>query len=319
MASGQAVDSIGGALPVQTEEFAKRAYAYAMNPLRNPVKEIMDRFPSVEKTPPLLGIFNDVPRHQFRESEAQAWARAGFTWIVNDGEHMQWEGTYGRDQNAAEGRLGLLAVQRLAREAISAHGDSFPLGARATMRPYGTTYEEAELYFRSINFPASGRATPHDRGGYPVRGGDRTMCFTPESLRAAETEVQGWLQFETTEDIMDTELRDRVRDRMAAQRRNKACVFVGPFDAILRSGKAAEMAAAINALFRAAAERGVHTGRVVGSGSMEDPKLIEDAMVEAIENGCRLICVHPITSDLPYIGSKVIAEPFFNACARCGF
>ena len=50
---------------------------------------------------------------------------------------------------------------------------------------------------------------------------------------------------------------------------------------------------AVNELFREAAKRGLHMGRVVGSGSMEDPKDIEDAMVEAIENGARLISVPP--------------------------
>lgn len=175
----KAIAAIGGSLPLKVEQFAARAYATAMNPLRNPIKEIMDACPSVEKTPPLLGVFNDVPWHKFRESEAHAWARAGFLWIVNDAEHSQWEGNYGREQNAAELRLGLLPVQRLHREALSAHGDAYQLGARATLRPYATTYEEAERYFRTVSFPVPGRATPYDRGGYPVRAGDRSMMFTP--------------------------------------------------------------------------------------------------------------------------------------------
>jgi 2-keto-3-deoxy-L-rhamnonate aldolase RhmA len=314
-----AIEAIGGNRPLTSEIFAKRAYDSALNPLRNPVKEIMDQCRSVEETPPLLGIFNDVPWHRFRESEAHAWAKAGFVWIVNDAEHSQWEGCYGREQNAAELRLGLLPIQRLHREAVSAHGDSYQLGARATMRPYGTTYEDADRYYRSVNFPTPGRSTPHDRGGYPVRSGDRTMMFTPDALRNAETETQGWLQFETAEYIMDTELRDRVLDLMAAQGRNKACGFVGPFDAILREGDVPEMARAVNALFGAAASRGIHTGRVIGSGAMEDPSDIEDGMVEAIENGARLICVHPLTSDMTYRGAAAMAEPFFRACARCGF
>ena len=70
---------------------------------------------------------------------------------------------------------------------------------------------------------------------------------------------------------------------------------------------------------RAAAERGVHIGRVVGHGAMEDPKDIEDSMVEAIENGARLICVHPLTSDMVFRGAYTMAEPFFKACKRCGF
>jgi len=315
----KAIEAIGGSLPLETEEFARRAYACALNPLRNSLKETLDKGPSVEATPPSLGIFNDIPWHKFRESEAHAWAKAGYLWIINDAEHSQWEGCYGREQNAAEARLGLLPVQRLHREALSAHGDAYQLGARATMRPYGTTYEDAERYFRSINFPVPGQATPYDRGGYPVRTGDRTMMFTPDDLRGSETETQGWIQFETAEYIMDKNLRDRVLDLMAEQGRNKACGFVGPFDAILREGDIPAVDDAVNDLFRAAARRGIHTGRVVGSGSMEDPKDIEDGMVRAIENGARLISVHPLTSDMTYRGAAAMAEPFFRAAERCGF
>ena len=50
----------------------------------------------------------------------------------------------------------------------------------------------------------------------------------------------------------------------------------------------------------------VTPGRVVGSGSMEDPKDIEDAMVEAIQAGARLICVHRMTSDLPFYGANTV-------------
>ncbi len=314
-----AIEAIGGSLPLSTEEFARRAHAYALNPNRNSLKEILDQTESVEKTPPLLGVFNDIPWHKFRESEAHAWAKAGYSWIVNDAEHSQWEGWYGREQNAAECRLGLLPVQRLHREARSAHGDVYQLGARASMRPYGTTYEDAERYFRTVNFPNPGHATPDDRGGYPVRGGDRTMMFTPDELRNAETETQGWIQFETAEYILDRKLRDRILDLVAAQGRNKACIFVGPFDAILREGEIPEINDAVNELFRAAAERGIHTGRVVGSGAMEDAKDIEDTIVVAIENGCRLISVHPMTSDMPYRGAAAMAAPFFAAAKRCGF
>ena len=185
--------------------------------------------------------------------------------------------------------VGLLSVQRLHREALSAHGDVYQLGARAALRPYSTTYEDAERFFRAVNFPVPGQATADDRGGYPVRSGDRTMMFTPDDLRNAETETQGWIQFETAEYIMDRSLRDRVLDLMVKQGRNKACGFVGPFDAILREGEIPEINDAVNELFREAAKRGLHMGRVVGSGSMEDPKDIEDAMVEAIGNGARLI------------------------------
>ena len=314
-----AIEVIGGSRPLQIEEYARRAHAYVSNPSRNPLKEVLDSFASVSETPPLLGIFNDIPWHQFRESEAHSWAKAGFSWIVNDAEHRQREGWYGTEQNAIEGRLGMLNVQRLHREALSAHGDVFQLGARASMRPYGTTYEEAEQFYKSVQFPVPGKATAVDRGGYPVRLGDRTMCFTPDSLRKAETETQGWLQFETAEYIMDVNLRDRLLDLMKAQGRNKTCGFVGPFAAILREGDLPEMEDAIDSLFRNAADKGVHLGRVIGSGSMEDPTEIEDNMVRAIENGCRLLCVHPMTSDLPFRGAMAVSEPFFKAAERCGF
>ena len=43
-----------------------------------------------------------------------------------------------------------------------------------------------------------------------MRLGNREMCFTPASLRAVETETQGWIQFETGEYILDQEKRDQV-------------------------------------------------------------------------------------------------------------
>ena len=312
-------EALDSDLPLTTEAFAQRAHAWALNPNRNSLKEILDRAKSYVATPPLLGIFNDIPWHKFRESEAHAWAKAGFLWIVNDAEHSQWEGNYGREHNAALARLGLIPIQRLPREAFSSHGDAFQLGARATMRPYSTTFEDAERYFRCINFPVPGTPTPDDRGGYPVRGGDRSMMFSPDTLRAAETETQGWIQFETAEYILDENLRDRVLDLMVAQGPNKACGFVGPFDAILREGDTPEMEDAVNALFRAAADRRIHMGRVVGFGTMDDPKDIEDAMVIAIENGARLIAVHALTSDMTYRGAAAMAEPFLLAAERCGF
>ena len=315
----KAIEAIGGDRPLKAEVFAQRAYEYALDPPRNPLKATLDKVSSFDKAPPVLGIFNDIPWHQFRENEAFSWAKAGFSWIVNDAEHGQVEGRYGREQNAIQNRLGLLSVQRLHREALSEHGDVFQMGARATMRPYGTSVEQVERYYRSVNFPVPGKATADDRGGYPVRDGARKMMFTPDDLRNSETETQGWIQFETKQFIIDEEIRDQVLDIMAAQGRNKACGFVGPFDAILREGALPQVEEAIHALFRAAAERGVHMGRVVGSGSMEDPTDIEDGMVKAIENGARLICVHPMTSDLVYRGAAAVADPFFKAAQRCGF
>ena len=166
---------------------------------------------------------------------------------------------------------GILPVQRLHREALSEHGDAFQLGARATMRPYGSTIEDAVGYFKTVNFPIPGKATSLDRGGYPpAAGGDK--AFTPAGLREVEKETQAWLQFETEQYILDESLQAQVLKLAQKQGRNKACGFVGPFDAILRAPTGAEEAQKINAgissLFQAAAEAGVHMGRVVGSGSM---------------------------------------------------
>ena len=117
-----AIEAIGGSRPLQPEEFAKRAYAYYANPTQNSLRRILCAAESYEKTPPLLGIFNDIPWHQIRETEVHAWANAGFTWAVNDAEHSQMEGWYTRETNAMMNRLGVLPVQRLYREAISSHG-----------------------------------------------------------------------------------------------------------------------------------------------------------------------------------------------------
>lgn len=316
-----ALSVVGGRVPINVHEFARRAYLYALDPLRNPVKEVMDAFPSVRAMPPMLGIFNDIPADKMREDEVMAWAKAGFSIIVNDAEHRQRECWMGRPENAMLGRAGLLSLQRLHREAVSEHGDALQLGARATMRPYGTTLAEAEQYYDAVTFPAGkpGTATNDSRGGYPMRLGDREMTFTPDSLRAAESEIQGWVQFETSEYILEKESRDQVLDLMQKQGRNKGVGFVGPFDAIIRNGPTQAMAQGINDLFAAAAQRDVAFGRVVGSGTLSDPKGIEDAMVEAIENDCRFIMVHYLTSDMPFKGAEVMASPFWKACARCGF
>ena len=305
--------------PLKGEEFAKRAYDFALDPNQNSLKRILDGAQSYGETPPLLGIFNDIPWHQFREDEAQIWAKTGFSFVINDAEHCQIEGWYGKDQNRSLSRLGLLPVQRLPREALSSHGDAYQLGARATMKPYGTTFEEARDYFECINFPIPGKATAHNRGAYIRRLSDRTTTFTPESLLKAETETQGWIQFETAEYILNLDLRDRVLDLMQAQDKNKACGFVGPFDLVLREGEISDLDKSIDDLFRAATRREIHMGRVVGSGSLKDPKKIEDAMVRAIENGAKLITLHYLTSDLAEYGAISVSEPFFRASERCGF
>ena len=303
-------------------QLARRAYKHALDPNRNPIKAAMDAASSVRAMPPMLGLFNDIPAGKLREDEAQSWALAGFSWVCNDGEHSQLGGRYGREQNACLLRQGLLPVARLHREAVSEHGDALTTGARATMRPYGTTLAEADRYLRAVSYPPGtpGGATADDRGGFPVRRGDRSLVFTPDALRAAERGTQGWLQFETTEYLLDEAVRDAVLARMAAEGANKAVGFVGPFDALMRGGHRPEMPDAINALFRAAAdEHGVAMGRVVGSGAMTDPALIEDGMVEAIEHGCRLLAVHYMASDCALLGASRMAEPFFRAARRCGF
>jgi hypothetical protein len=108
-------------------------------------------------------------------------------------------------------------------------------------------------------------------------------------------------------------------DIVAAQGKNKACIFIGPFDAIMRGGEDPKMGQAINDLIQAGASRGIAMGRVVGSGAMEDPAAIEEAMYQAIKLGARLICVHKMTTDLPFHGAQNVAEPFWRACTKAGF
>jgi hypothetical protein len=178
---------------------------------------------------------------------------------------------------------------------------------------------QAEEYYRCVQYPRTGAATPHDRGGYPMRKGDGAMLFTPDALKAAETECQGWVQFETSEYIEDVPTRDRVLDVMSLQGRNKAAGFIGPFDALMRGGDALRVAKACDDLIAAAADRGVFMGRVCGSGSCSRPEQVEDAMAHAIKVGCRLISVHHVTSDLPFVGAAAAAAPFWAAARRCGF
>ena len=210
-----ALSVVGGELPVPVQELAKRAYLYTLDPLRNPVKQVYDASASVLEMPPLLGIFNDIPTHKMREDEVVAWARSGFSFIVSDAEHRQISGWQGREENAMIARSGMLPVQRLHREAVSQHGDALQVGARATMRPYATTVAEADQYFQAMTFPPGrpGTASQDSRGGYPTRLGDRELCFTPDSLRASESETQGWLQFETSEYILNAALPD-LRSRL---------------------------------------------------------------------------------------------------------
>eukprot|EP00040_Diaphanoeca_grandis_P004500 m.29105 g.29105 ORF g.29105 m.29105 type:complete len:334 (+) comp16040_c0_seq1:221-1222(+) len=316
------LDVVGGKVPLSVEEFGLRAYLQAMNPLYNPLKDVFSAFKGdITKTPPMLGIFSDIPWNQLRESEVHAWAKAGFSWVVCDGEHSQSEGRYGREQFSMMLRLGITPIQRLHREARSEHGDALTLGARATMAPYTTTVEEAAVYYQCVNYPdpAVRKASPNDRGGFPMRKGDRELLFTPDSLRQGEQNTQGWIQFETAESISDEKTRDAILDVMQQQGSGKAVGFVGPFDAVLRTGNTQTMEADIKKLFKAATDRGVYMGRVCGSGAVSSPSQIEDAMADAIESGCRLIAVHYLTSDLTYVGASAASAPFWKAATRCGF
>jgi len=75
----------------------------------------------------------------------------------------------------------------------------------------------------------------------------------------------------------------------------------------------------VDELANEAAKKGIYMGRVCGSGTCTDPKDIEDAIVQAIEAGFRLISVHYVASEMPYVGAKAAAEPFWKAVARAGF
>ena len=48
---------------------------------------------------------------QVRDDEMHSWAKAGFTWVVNDGEHQVYEGRYGTEQNQAMLRVGITPVR----------------------------------------------------------------------------------------------------------------------------------------------------------------------------------------------------------------
>ncbi len=86
-------------------------------------------------------------------------------------------GRLGRDQVRMMMRHGLTVIQRLHREACSEHGDSLTLGCRGTMRPYGTTVEEAATYLESVKYPTPGMPTSYSRGGFPLRQGDHQVSI----------------------------------------------------------------------------------------------------------------------------------------------
>ena len=163
---------------------------------------------------------------QVRDDEMHSWAKAGFTWVVNDGEHQVYEGRYGTEQNQAMLRVGITPVRptpalsctggvripgcrvapRTEIRVISrtdatgyiigtANAPRGHLGAwrrlpegrachhavrprlfgqqahciggrhcgeaiqRGACSPYGTTIEEAEIYYKAVTFPTEGHAT----------------------------------------------------------------------------------------------------------------------------------------------------------------
>eukprot|EP00037_Helgoeca_nana_P014599 m.136296 g.136296 ORF g.136296 m.136296 type:complete len:341 (+) comp22622_c0_seq2:2-1024(+) len=335
---GSAVAAVGGAVPVSTAEFGARAARAAMAPRWNPLKAHLDhtvltpthpegpaRLQSTT-VPPTLGIFLDTPWHQLTTSHVKGLAKAGFLWVVPDGEHLGVHGRYGADQHELLLRHGITPIQRLPREAVSDHGDSLALGARATMMPYATTLEQVETYLTAVSFPSPTVAapSPHNRGGYPFRDGAGTLEFNSATLLNTEgRETQACVQFETQELLFDSVARDAVLDLMAEAGPNRAFGFVGALDATIRTRDPAAVAAAVDALGIAAMDRGVHVGKLCGGtpgvGGIPDPDETERAMVHAIETGYRLIGLSVLSSDLHYMGAHHVASPFWSAVERCGF
>ena len=287
---------------ITTETLAERARLAVLDPQRNAVVEAL-----TTSNRPLLGLFNDIPRHKIRESDARAWALAGFEFVVNDGEHSGSDLLYGREENALLQRYGLTPIQRLPREAISAHGDALACGARGTMRPYALTLEDAEIYVEAMDFPvAGGSLRRHARGAYPVRAGDGAMTFTPDSLREAEAgRTLACLQFETEEYLFDDEMRRSVLKVLS--KRGNACAFVGALDASMRCGDAARVANGVAELCRDANEAGVAVGGVVGGDS--------DNVLKHMRMGMRLIAPPVFASDFALHGAVAAAKAFQEAFA----
>ena len=207
-------------------------------------------------------------------------------------------------------RYGLTPIQRLPREAISAHGDALACGARGTMRPYALTLDDAKIYVEAMDFPtdeipAHGQRR-HARGAYPVRSGDGAMTFTPDSLREAECErTLACLQFETEEYLFDVALRRIVLKVL--QERGNACAFVGALDASMRCGDAARVADGVAELCSEAVEVGVAVGGVVGGDAAN--------VLRHMRMGMRLIAPPVFASDFALHGAVDAAEAFHEALA----
>ena len=58
-----ALSVVGGSVPVSQKEFARRAYAFALDPQQNSGKQVQDSAASVKEMPPMLGIFNGALRN----------------------------------------------------------------------------------------------------------------------------------------------------------------------------------------------------------------------------------------------------------------
>ena len=177
------------------------------------------------------------PRHLQRRSGVQAgedevtlWARAGFSWIVNDGEHQGLECRYGLAENAALQRAAqpILSTAtlkspgsrvRAARRRAEGRGPRCGLSDLGRRAPRSTTprYTVPEPADKAREGKTRGLRRP-TRGAYPMRRGDRRSTFDPQSLRAAETETPRWLQFETGELLLDVGAAGRAPlDVMAAK------------------------------------------------------------------------------------------------------
>ena len=197
-------------------------------------------------------------------------------------------------------------IQRLPREAISAHGDALACGARGTMRPYALTLDDAETYVEAMDFPGGEGLRRHARGAYPVRAGDGAMTFTPDSLREAEADrTLACLQFETEEYLFDEGLRRSVLKVLST--RGNACAFVGALDAATRCGSAESVANGVAELCRDADDVGVAVGGVVGGDAAN--------VLRHMRMGMRLIAPPVFASDFALHGAVAAAAPFHEAAA----
>jgi len=287
-------------------EFAERARQYVLNPQRNPLRETLG-------VRPVLGLFNDIPRHKFRFEEAQAWARAGFDFVICDGEHSLHEGFYGRDEYASLLRLGLTPIQRLPRDAgPSYYGDALCLGARGVMRPYGTTIKDLDDLLEACQYPNGvERPSKRQRGAYPLKLGDGTLEASRDVLRALETaQCLVSLQFETTEYVFDAELRKLLLRRLESR---GGIAFLGALDLSTRA-TAEELPLlddAVAAFFRDAKDIGCVAGGIFGH--KEDHRKSVDAIKAALFAGARFVACPYLASELPFYGAATAARDFHVA------